>query len=177
MTRDPTPKDLTHQKTAEEMLADENFGPREIDELAKKFVLEDQNDEELSKDELETVLEIAKERNYYLDEGDKYYKLAQEVEDLLDQIEEREMGERLEEELQDFASRKSFVELRGDRVEGFELVIDEDETVSNMGAHGLMTLGQKLANRFPRTEFSFKHGSDQGGANPHVSIFWNRGGR
>lgn len=90
MTRDPTPNDLTHQKTAEEMLADENFGPREIDELAKKFVIEEQNDETLSKDELETVLEIAKERNYYLDEGDKYFELAQEVEDLLDQIEERE---------------------------------------------------------------------------------------
>ena len=177
MTRDPTPNDLTHQKTAEEMLADENFGPREIDELAKKFVLKEQNDEELSKDELETVLEIAKERNFYLDEGDEYFELAQEVEEILDQIEEEETEERIREKLEDFKGRNSFVEELREEDNGFVLLIDETENHSAIGDHSLMELGRRLGIEFPRTEFNLKHGHSGGGAEAHVTVYWNRGGR
>jgi len=61
------------------MVADEAFGCRDVDELSKRFVY----DEDLNEDHVERIQKFATERNFYLDNDTDYRAIIDRCRDIL----------------------------------------------------------------------------------------------
>lgn len=70
-------------ETLKDMVADESFGMRsdQFENLAEK-IYSSKVDGKATEKELELIKKVGLERNYYLDDGSKWFDLVQKVEEL-----------------------------------------------------------------------------------------------
>lgn len=84
MTQDKLEDQFGEQyETLKDMVADESFGMRsdQFENIAEKIYSSKVN-KRATEEELELIKKVGLERNYYLDDGSKWYDLVQKVEEI-----------------------------------------------------------------------------------------------
>ena len=71
-------------QTLQDMVADESFGMRKDQfESLKEKIYDPKVNEKATEEELDLIIEIGRERHFYLDDGRKWFDLVKKAEELI----------------------------------------------------------------------------------------------